>query len=191
MRLWALLLVCLVTAAAYAQGPMVTVQVSKAPLKKVLNEVERQTPYRFSYRSKLLDGQAPVTLNVRNVTVQTLLDQVLPQRNLGYRIVSAQSIVITAKTTPAPKASQGSTRSYTGVVRDAQGEPMIGASLSVGGKTLALTDAEGRFALTAPEGSRLHVSFIGYADQELVTGSDGNALKYVRAHLRPLYLMAL
>ena len=100
MRLWALLLVCLVTAAAYAQGPMVTVQVSKAPLKKVLNEVERQTPYRFSYRSKLLDGQAPVTLNVRNVTVQTLLDQVLPQRNLGYRIVSAQSIVITAKTPP-------------------------------------------------------------------------------------------
>ena len=51
---------------------------------------------------------------------------------------------------------------------------MIGASLSVGGKTLAMTDAEGRFALTAPEGSRLHVSFIGYADQELVTGIDGN-----------------
>ena len=41
------LLMCLGVLSAHGQEPLVTVQVTKVPLKKVLNEVERQTTYRF------------------------------------------------------------------------------------------------------------------------------------------------
>jgi len=166
---------CLGISAAHAQEPLVTVQVTKAPLKKVLNEVERQTAYRFSYRSKLLDNQPPVTIRMKNVTVSAVLDKALANRDLAYRIVSAKSIVITAREAQDAntQVQASSTRTYSGVVRDAQGEPMIGATVSVGGKAVALTDADGHFSFTAPEGSKARVSFIGYVDQEVVMGHKG------------------
>lgn len=169
------LLMCLGISAAHAQEPLVTVQVTKAPLKKVLNEVERQTAYRFSYRSKLLDNQPPVTIRMKNVTVSAVLDKALANRDLAYRIVSAKSIVITAREArdANTQVQASSTRTYSGVVRDAQGEPMIGATVSVGGKAVALTDADGHFSFTAPEGSKARVSFIGYVDQEVVMGHKG------------------
>lgn len=166
------LLMCLGVLSAHAQEPLVTVQVTKVPLKKVLNEVERQTTYRFSYRSKLLDNQPPVTVQMKNATVPAVLDKALANRNLSYRIVSAKSIVITARESQSSniQASAAGTRTYSGVVHDAQGEPMIGATVSVGGKAVALTDADGRFSFTAPEGAKARVSFIGYVDQEVAMG---------------------
>ena len=54
----------------------------------------------------------------------------------------------------------------TGVVKDADGQPMPGVAVKVAGTTLgALTDASGRYALEVPGANPvLAFSFIGYAD---------------------------
>lgn len=51
----------------------------------------------------------------------------------------------------------------TGVVKDAKGEPIIGANVAVKGTTTGtITDLDGGFSLKAPQNSLLSVSFIGY-----------------------------
>jgi TonB-dependent starch-binding outer membrane protein SusC len=56
----------------------------------------------------------------------------------------------------------------TGVVKDAKGEPIIGANVAIKGTTTGtITDLDGVFHLQAPQNSVLTVSFIGYKTTEV------------------------
>lgn len=67
----------------------------------------------------------------------------------------------------------------TGVVVDANGEPMIGVTVSVKGTGLGtVTDLDGNFSLKVPEKSVVLFSFIGYANVEK-RASELNNLKIV------------
>lgn len=66
-----------------------------------------------------------------------------------------------------------------GTVVDTQGEPIIGASVTIKGGTVGtITDIDGNFSLTVPTGSQIVVSFIGYTRQ-FVTPKQGETLKVV------------
>lgn len=56
----------------------------------------------------------------------------------------------------------------TGTVVDQNGESVIGANVSVKGTTNGtITDMDGKFSLTVPDGAVLLVSYIGYLSQEI------------------------
>ena len=62
-----------------------------------------------------------------------------------------------------------------GVVRDAAGEPIPGATIMQAG-TLngTMTDSDGNFAISAPKGARLVISCVGYSNVEIVAdGQNG------------------
>ena len=74
------------------------------------------------------------------------------------------------------EVQQQSTGKVTGTVRDAQGEPIIGANVIIVGTTQGvITDLDGRFSVTAKQGDKIKVSFIGYKDQ-VVTVRKGTNL---------------
>lgn len=71
-----------------------------------------------------------------------------------------------SKDIPLPEAVQQSTVKVTGTVKDANGEPIIGANVMVLGSTAGvITDLYGKFSLDVPAGSKLQFSFIGYKEQ--------------------------
>lgn len=61
----------------------------------------------------------------------------------------------------------------TGVVRDEQGEPLIGVSVLIEGTTQGtITDFDGNFTLNAQDGQTLEVSYMGYRTEHVrVSGS--------------------
>lgn len=60
-------------------------------------------------------------------------------------------------------------RTVSGIVKDATGETIIGANVSVKGTTTGtITDIDGKFSLNVPAGSTLKISYIGYQDFETV-----------------------
>lgn len=61
-----------------------------------------------------------------------------------------------------PSAAQSQT--FTGTVVDENGDPIIGASVMVVGKsnTGVITDFNGNYTITAPAGSKVVISYIGY-----------------------------
>ena len=68
--------------------------------------------------------------------------------------------------------SPGSEREITGYVQDAQGEPVIGASIRVKGTTVGtITDVSGRYTVKATNESTLVISFVGYRTEEVKVGN--------------------
>lgn len=59
----------------------------------------------------------------------------------------------------------------TGTVTDANGEPVIGATVIVEGTTVGTTtDANGQFAINAAKDATLTVSYLGYKDNQVAVG---------------------
>lgn len=72
---------------------------------------------------------------------------------------------------PAP-AQQ---KKIQGIVKDQQGEPLIGASVTVKGTTNAtMTDTDGKFSLTVNPGSVIVVTYLGYHSKEITVGSSND-----------------
>lgn len=63
-------------------------------------------------------------------------------------------------------------RAITGVVKDAAGQPVIGASVVEKGNTSngSITDLDGKFSLKVAPNATLQVSYIGYTTQEVAVG---------------------
>jgi len=67
----------------------------------------------------------------------------------------------------------------TGIVRDKLGEPLVGVTVQVKGKTTGvITDKDGKFALSAEPTDSLVISYIGYKTQ-VVTVSNGSGMSIV------------
>ena len=77
-RLTRILCTCAVfvslTGAAYAQSAPVTLDRKKAPVREILNEIERQTDYLFVYSSEQVDFSVSVTAH--DEPVQTVLRRI-------------------------------------------------------------------------------------------------------------------
>lgn len=62
----------------------------------------------------------------------------------------------------------GPALTVSGVITDANGEPLPGASVMIKGSTTGtVTDLDGKYTLSAKQGQTLVVSYIGFKDQEL------------------------
>ena len=59
-------------------------------------------------------------------------------------------------------------QSITGMVTDANGDPIIGASVQAGGAALAVTGADGRFSVSVAPGTELQISYVGFATKAVM-----------------------
>jgi TonB-linked SusC/RagA family outer membrane protein len=70
-------------------------------------------------------------------------------------------------------ASVQQKRQVSGVVKDAAGEPVIGASVVEKGTTNGtITDLNGRFTLSVAQGATIEISYIGYVTQSVVANTN-------------------
>lgn len=168
-RYLALSLCMLTFIGASAQTGKVNLNLKDAPVKELLNTIEKQTPYRFSYRDADLKGKSSVTISSKNEELKEVLTRELAQRGLSYRVSENLIIILPASQDRTPTEK---TNKITGIVKDAQGEPIIGANIMVKGQSIGtITDIDGRFTLDAPEDAVLQVSYIGYTAQDIRIGN--------------------
>lgn len=72
-----------------------------------------------------------------------------------------------ANTTEAPQSTQQSSK-VSGIVKDSNGDPVVGASVLVKGTTSGVsTDLDGKFSVTARPGDILIVNYVGMKSQTL------------------------
>lgn len=169
------LMLCLLPVYSYAQNNRVTLSVKQATLRLVFSQIEKQTTYRVSSLDADLDNRADITMNVKKANINTVMARCLKGRSLTYRIVNSNLIVVTRKDAPqaqpkkvVPVSTDQPNITVKGQVSDENGEPIIGAGILIKGTSKGtISDDKGRFTITAPKGSVLTISYIGYFQQNV------------------------
>lgn len=144
-----------------AQSAKVNLNVTDLSVKEVLREIENASEYTFFYNDHTLDLGKKVSINVRNKDITDILASIMP--NCTYRIEN-KNIILIPKTEQTTKSQQE--KLITGTITDASGEPLIGASIQVKGKSVGtITDLDGKFSLNVSNNDVLEISYIGYLSQ--------------------------
>lgn len=163
-----LLMLGYVPLAAQNEAQRVSVNLKNVSLAELFSTIEKQTAVRFSYRNIVVDQKKDVSVQKNNVPVSVVLDEVLPEKDLQYSFVSDKSIVISEKKSNSQSGTSKSVKRVSGVVKDQNGEPIIGVNVIEKGSTNGtVTDTDGNFAFEVPDNSILVFSFIGYVNKEI------------------------
>ena len=98
-----------------------------------------------------------------------LLNNISKQTGLSFNLQKNIVLVYNAKKTDCTNGLPTALAvPVKGVVTDAEGKPMVGATVSVKGtNTSVLTDKDGNFSVAASDDAVLIITFVGYKDQEI------------------------
>ena len=175
MKLTALSLMLSLSAfAANADAQQVSVTVSNAKVKTVLNSISDQTGLSLAYSAQVVDLNRKVSLNFVNTEVSEVLNAMFGNTAIGYEIKDGKIYLFKAAERTTALTNQQK-KIITGTVVDSNGEAVIGANVLVKGTTNGtITDMDGKFSLEVPEGAMLLVSYIGYGDYETKVGNQSN-----------------
>ncbi|HET9279457.1 MAG TPA: carboxypeptidase-like regulatory domain-containing protein, partial [Flavitalea sp.] len=172
MKMTAILLLAFcfrVTANGYAQE--VSLSEKNAPLEKIFKEIRKQTGFFFLYTDEMLQEASPVSISVKNLPLSVVLDKIFSNQPLQYTLVDNTVIVKRKKEVPVPNIRATPPPIIKGVIRDANGTPLAGATVTVKGSTkVTQTNAQGEFTLDVPDKAVLVISFVGFEQQEISVG---------------------
>ena len=151
-----------IQASAAVHSQTLSLTVKKMPIGKVLLEIEKKTKYRFIFNNDLLPAGTKIDLSVKDEEVTQVLDKVLVNTMLTYRILEGDVIAITSKPVAVLQRIK-----ITGRVTNEKGEPVPGATVVVRAtKAGTSTDNKGAFTINADnDGGVLEISSIGYETQ--------------------------
>jgi TonB-linked SusC/RagA family outer membrane protein len=154
-----------VSAAAFAQK--VTITGKQITLKQVFKQIREQTGYNFIYSNKTIREATPVTLDVKDASVQEALNQAFAGQPLSYTIEDKIIIVRPRSVLPVVKVLPA--KEITGLVSDsATGQPLAGVTVKVKGSNIGtITDAQGKFSLEVSDRAVLVVSYLGYTPKTI------------------------
>lgn len=155
----------------YSQNTRITIHKEQVALQEILDEIEKQTEYLFLYNKKNVKINHSVTVNASDQTVSKVLDEILKNTNVSYRMVG-NHIVLSDQIANFIDNKQQNKKLITGTVSDNNGEPVIGANVIEKGTTNGvITDIDGNFSLNVEDKTILQVSYIGYITQEISVGN--------------------
>lgn len=166
-------LMCLPVHAQNLKNSGISLKVSNEQIVSVFNKITKSTNYAFFYDESVLEDTPLISLNVSNVTLETVLNELSKQSGLNY-VIKDITITVTRKKGTVSNTKQLQKKTVSGVVLDAAGESIIGASVNVKGeKNGTITDIDGKFTLETPANAVLIISYIGFIAQEVrVDGKD-------------------
>lgn len=156
----------------YSQS--ISLKMSNVSVKKAMTELQAKSGYSFVYIAGDVDTDRTVSINASQL--KDAVAQILKGQNVSYEI-QGKNIVI--KKGSQQQVTSGKRKKVTGTVKDANGEPIIGATVVEKGTTNGtVTDFDGNFVLEATEGTSLEISYIGYKTQQL-TADSGKTLAVI------------
>ena len=151
-----------------ADNPNVTLQLSNVTLIEFFNKLTEVTGKNFVYSADILEQKGRVSVTVENERLDKVLDRCLKEKGLGYTFQDDVILIYlqNEKVSPGEKVKK---RLVRGVVRDQQGDPLVGATVVLKNTHMGVaTDVDGRFEMEImPETEYLVFSFIGKKEKEV------------------------
>ena len=156
----------------FAQQQKVNIHVEKGEIQNVFRQIKEQTGLNFIYDEDQVSTLSPVTLNMKDATVESVLKRLFDKTPFEYSYEKLSIVVKKRRTQPT---SQTNGIQIKGVVVDKNGETIPGVSVIIKGTTLGTaTDIDGKFSIKIPslENMILQFSCIGMQKKEVTIKND-------------------
>lgn len=153
-----------VSAKTYSQE-RITLRLESAELKTALKQIEKKSIFRFLYNDDVISAHRKVSINANNTLVTEVLDNILTETSLGYKVLDNNLVVITQKNFMVQEAKVSG--KVTGP--DGQGVPAVTVKIK-GSNVATATAADGSYSISVPDGAVLVFSSVGYVSQEVAVG---------------------
>ena len=157
-----LMIACCLHVSATGYSQKITLSEKNAPLTKVLQQIRKQSGFQLLYDSELLKKSALITVDLINTPIAVVLDKIFSNQPFTYSI-DDKTILVKERIAEARNRNNMAVLIINGTVRGIDGLPLPSVSVKIKGtnKTTA-TNAEGKFAVNAPEeGTVLVFSCVG------------------------------
>lgn len=156
---------------AGAMAQNVQMKLGKVSVKQAIATLKDKSGYSFVYEMNDLDLNKKVDVNA--TTLSESIQQILNGQQVNYEIKGNTVIVKHQGVTKDQK--ENATHTVSGIVKDENGLPIIGATVKVRGAQMGVvTDIDGKFSLKTSVGSVLSVSYIGYKTQDIKVQEGGS-----------------
>lgn len=156
---------------AGAMAQNVQMKLGKVSVKQAIATLKDKSGYSFVYEMNDLDLNKKVDVNA--TTLSESIQQILNGQQVNYEIKGNTVIVKHQGVTKDQK--ENATHTVSGIVKDENGLPIIGATVKVRGAQMGVvTDIDGKFSLKTSVGSVLTVSYIGYKTQDIKVQEGGS-----------------
>ena len=135
-------------------------------IKELIDVIEEQTDFLVLFRNNDVKVNRVVTLDDRKGSLSAILDEAFDGTDINYEFRN-KYIVLSNENAGSQVITQSGKR-ISGKVSDANGEPIIGASVIEKGTNNGVnTDANGNFLLNVGDNAILQFSYLGYAAKEI------------------------
>ena len=158
----------------------INLNLKKANIKEVFNEIEQQCTVTFVYDETAVNNLSSITLHVYNQPLNEVLKQLQDKTQLQFKRVGSL-VGVAHDVTSMPDLTQTGTADnnlaniITGTVKDSQGYPLPGVTVQVKGANISTaTSANGAFSINASKGSVLIFRFVGFQTKEVNVGDETN-----------------
>ena len=141
-------------------------------LDQVFRQIEKISEFRFSYNKSRIDLNQMVNVKSKNSSMSDVLLQISKQANLKFKRIN-ESIHVTKLLNEENRIEEHfgmkQTMNITGTVLSGDDDsPLPGVNVVQKGTTNGtITDVEGKYSLSVPEGAVVVFSSVGYATQEI------------------------
>ncbi|MFV0564325.1 MAG: TonB-dependent receptor [Flavobacteriaceae bacterium] len=163
-----------IQANTYSQVTKLSLNMQNATLESILDEIETNTKFKFIFNTKHINLNSTTSVKANDVSITKILDDLFANTNIEFEIVN-RKILLHEKKTPAlyPQAIIQE-HQVTGLVTDANGQPMSGANITVKNNPTkgTLTDFDGKYAITVSnKNATLVFSYLGFVTKEIAINS--------------------
>lgn len=154
------------TVSAWSQK--VSLNFNNEKVEKILSSIKAQTGMGLVFSDQLIDVNRKISIQVKDASLDEALSKLLAGTKVTFEIKNNKIYFIEKK---ADQQSGSRKKKVSGVVKDATGEPIIGANVVEKGVGTngVITNLDGEFTLEVPENASLIISYIGYLQQDVST----------------------
>lgn len=179
-RVFFFMLFCLMLSypSASLQAQKVSLSAKSQSIGSVMDEIEKQTGYKFFYNNSQVDLKQDVTLRAKNGKLSDVLSKLFAGTGISYEIVDKTIVLKAVEATGQSSRTSVQKKRVSGKVVDGLGEPLMGATVRERGTgNGTVTGMDGSFEMEAPEGCYIEVSSIGFLTQTVKASGQPLLLK--------------
>lgn len=178
-----ILFVCIFQLAAInteAQNAIIKLEANALSVGNLISQIEKQTDYLVVFRNREVDTERTIQVHNKSGKVISYLKDAFDGTDISYEFTNKYILLSKKNHLNTASESQQANKKITGTVKDNNGEPVIGANVSIKGTTNGtITDINGNFSLeNISDNDIITISYIGYIPQEVMTGKQ-TSLKIV------------